>query len=166
MKKKLLPLSLAVSSLIISMSACSDDDSSTSVTPAAPSQTNTELITEKNFVVTDYLLTVDGTTDETFADFDDCDKDDFTRFEKNGTAVDNEGATKCDPSDPQTVTYAWLFASNETKLELDYGMGNKEIFNILRNDGTTLKLDITEVTDWTGDGNDNSIIATITLTKQ
>jgi hypothetical protein len=33
--------------------------------------------------------------------------------------VTDDGATKCDPADPQTVTGTWQFAANETQMVLD-----------------------------------------------
>lgn len=153
-------ISFSFIAVIVCLNACKDDDETT------VSLSNTDLLTEKNFVETNYLLTVDGVTEETFADLDDCDKDDFTRFEKTGVVTFDEGATKCDSLAPQTQTYSWKFLSDETQIELSFAVGFAEVFDILTNDGTTLKIRNTDIYDWTGDGQDNTVITTSTLTKQ
>lgn len=43
-----------------------------------------------------------GTTDY-FADYEACEKDDIIEFKSDNTFEINEGATKCDPSDPQVL---------------------------------------------------------------
>jgi len=48
-----------------------------------------------------------------------CEKDNTDTYKTNGIFETNEGATKCDPSDPQTWTLTWTFADNETKLIFD-----------------------------------------------
>ncbi|GAA4501904.1 hypothetical protein GCM10023172_24430 [Hymenobacter ginsengisoli] len=48
----------------------------------------------------------------------DCDKDDFYKFNTDKTAIVDAGPTKCSPSDPQTESGTWAFNSNETKLTL------------------------------------------------
>jgi len=45
-----------------------------------------------------------------------CEKDNFDTYKTNGIWELNEGATKCDPADPQTWSLSWAFADNETKL--------------------------------------------------
>jgi len=148
---------------IVFLTSCKvGDQDETPVTPP----TNTEKITEKNFYFSDLDYSIDGTTAFSYSDLDDCEKDDFTRFEKDGTALDDEGVTKCDAADPQTDPFTWLFLANETELQLNFGMGDLQVYSILTNDGTTLKLRITETEDATGDGNDNTIVATLTFTAR
>ena len=43
-----------------------------------------------------------------------CDIDGTITFNSNGTGVGDEGPTKCDASDPQTVNFAWSLKNNET----------------------------------------------------
>lgn len=43
-----------------------------------------------------------------------CEKDNTTTFQSDGKILDDEGATKCDPTDPQTntdVSWAWTDAT-------------------------------------------------------
>ncbi len=43
---------------------------------------------------------------------DACTKDDCTQFKSDKTIAFDEGATKCDPSDPQTGTGTWSLSSD------------------------------------------------------
>jgi hypothetical protein len=47
-----------------------------------------------------------------------CRLDNLLTFRKDGTAVADEGATKCEGTDPQTSTFNWAFADNETSLQI------------------------------------------------
>ena len=60
----------------------------------------------------------------------------------NGTGSVDEGATKCDPSLPQTSAATWSFADNQTTLNLNgsglFGVGGK--FKLLELTATRLTL--------------------------
>lgn len=45
-----------------------------------------------------------------------CRLDNTLTFKKDGTATADEGATKCDAADPQTSSFNWSFADNESNL--------------------------------------------------
>jgi hypothetical protein len=47
-----------------------------------------------------------------------CVVDNQGTFNANGTGVNDEGATKCNITDPQTTTFNWSFQSNETMLTI------------------------------------------------
>ncbi len=47
-----------------------------------------------------------------------CIIDNFIIFQANGTAIIDEGATKCDPLLTQTTAATWSFSNNETTLNL------------------------------------------------
>ena len=70
-----------------------------------------------------------------------CEKDNFDTYKTNGVFETNEGATKCDPLDPQTWTVTWIFADNETKLIFD---GTDE-YELIELTATTLKFQSTFV---------------------
>ncbi len=54
-------------------------------------------------------------------DEDPCDADDLTVFNADGTATGEEGATKCDPSDPQTYSNGtWALSADEKTLTMDF----------------------------------------------
>jgi len=49
-----------------------------------------------------------------------CSRDDKYSFRKDGSYEVNEGATKCDPSDPQVfLTGTWQFTQNGSKINID-----------------------------------------------
>jgi hypothetical protein len=65
----------------------------------------------------------------------DCSKDNTEKYIVGGTGLINEGATKCDPSDPQTEPLTWAFTANETQLVQD-----GETFTIGTLDANTLAI--------------------------
>lgn len=65
-----------------------------------------------------------------------CSKDDTEKYNTDGTGIFDEGATKCDPADPQTDNFTWSFANGETKLVMD----KTDTFNLVQLDGSTLKI--------------------------
>ena len=50
-------------------------------------------------------MRANGVTINTFRDLLDCEIDDITRYESSGTAISDEGALRCNPNDPQTITF-------------------------------------------------------------
>src|ERR671918_285608 len=43
-----------------------------------------------------------------------CQTDNLLFFQESGSGTVDEGPTKCDASDPQTVPFTWNFTTNET----------------------------------------------------
>jgi lipocalin-like protein len=58
----------------------------------------------------------DGTGDLPVPDsqIEPCEKDNLITFKADGTGTIDEGATKCDQSDPQSMPFTWTFKTNET----------------------------------------------------
>ena len=56
----------------------------------------------------------DGTIDTALPDgtIEDCDKDNTYTFQPDGTGTMDEGATKCDPSNPQSIPFQYSLNSN------------------------------------------------------
>jgi len=77
---------------------------------------------------------VTGTTNDMFAMMEDCEKDDTNKFNTDKTVVTDEGATKCDSSNPQKTTSTWSFNADETVLTIT-------------DDGDVITLSILELTD-------------------
>lgn len=70
-------------------------------------------------------LDIDGVpVTDIFATFDDCQKDDLTKYNTDKTVIYDEGATKCDPSASQTTSGTWSFNSDETILTENGDSGN------------------------------------------
>lgn len=61
-----------------------------------------------------------------------CSQDDKYNFKTDGTYELNEGATKCNSSDPQIITTGtWQFTQNETRIRIDV---NESAIDKLTND--------------------------------
>ncbi len=110
--------------------------------------TKTEMITAGSYNLTAVRSDNDGDgiyEDDDYATFDACFKDNYYSFRTDGKVEMNEGATKCDPMDPQTELNDWHFASNETRLVI--GTGSFVIdYSIEVLDNTTLRIK----EDWGG----------------
>jgi hypothetical protein len=81
------------------------------------------LLVGKNWKMVSFVLdpgiNVNGViVTDIFAQYDPCMKDGTTKFLANGTYADDEGALKCDPDDPQTLTGTWVFNPAETVLTM------------------------------------------------
>ena len=66
-------------------------------------------------------LDKNGTIDislETIGTIPPCILDNSATFNADGTGINDEGATKCDPALPQTTSFNWSFANNETALNI------------------------------------------------
>jgi Lipocalin-like domain len=78
---------------------------------------------------------------DAFPLYDACQKDDITTFKTNSEGEFNEGATKCDPGDPQSVPFLWTLTNNNTNLNISAVAD----FTIVQLDNTTLKISDTFV---------------------
>ena len=136
-------LLLLITSAIITLSCNKDEDKNTNT-----AKTKTELLTAAPWKRTALISTpaYDWNADGTFATdiltaMWPCEKDNLDIYKTNGTIETNEGATKCNPSDPQSWTTTWVFAVNETKLIFD---GTDE-YTVVELTETTLKFQSTFV---------------------
>lgn len=127
-------------SLTVVLSSCKKDKD------VAP-QTRTELLTNSNWKMTASTVSPEvpiyndegniiGMSGDEYAQMEPCFKDDFTKFSTDYTVIFDEGATKCDASDPQTTSGTWAFKTNETILTVS-------------EDGFTMDLKILEITQST-----------------
>lgn len=102
---------------LVTISSCKKDDDSPS---------KTKMISGKNFYVKSMKIDppVTSVTGVTVTDLypftPDCVKDNFITYNENGTFVEDEGASKCEPGDPQTINGTWEFLSDETQLMMTY----------------------------------------------
>jgi len=110
MKMKARFLTVLSIMLALSFSACKKDDKKTS---------NTDYLTSGNWkIVSDQEKVGAAAWVETIGDYDACELDNFYKFNTNNTAVYDEGATKCDPADPQTADLTWEFLNNGSQLKI------------------------------------------------
>jgi hypothetical protein len=110
--KNLMLLTLAIVS-VCTFSSCKKEETKT--------KTKAEILTQKAWVMAKYEEKA-GTAPwvDDFPNFDACDKDDQYVFRANGTYEINEGATKCDPTDPQVFASGnWTLKNGDTILDFD-----------------------------------------------
>jgi hypothetical protein len=128
------------------ITGCKKDDSK------ASNKTKTELLTTGSWKQTSIYFSPavdwdgDGHTEnEVLNLYSPCDRDDLMIFKTNGTVVSDEGASKCDPSDPQIIeTTSWKFSDNETKIVIG-DPGAEETAQLLELSSSVLKVKITLV---------------------
>ena len=83
-------------------------------------KTNTDKLTLSAWKYDKAMLDVnkDGTGDLPVPDseIEACERDNLIIFKADNTGTIDEGASKCDQSDPQSVGFTWAFKNNETVL--------------------------------------------------
>ncbi len=83
---------------------------------------------------------VGGLVDDDFAGMSACEKDDYTIFNSSNLIIIDEGATKCDATDPQQYTVGqWTLLDSDTKLRQS-GPSATINWEIDQLDGSTLKM--------------------------
>jgi hypothetical protein len=113
---------------LAALSSCKKDDSTAD---------NKALLTSGKWKLT--AETVKGVN--TFTTKANCDKDNTWAFTTDGKLTLDEGATKCDPTDPQTETGTWIFTDTEQK-KMVITAGFALPVDILELTTTTLKMSI------------------------
>jgi hypothetical protein len=116
MQTKKIPLLALVFVLLTVFSACKKDKKETP-------KSKTDLLTTGQWKMTAFTVSPpmdldgDGIVDsDVYATMGACEKDDYYIFKKDGTLEQNEGASKCDPLDPQTETVDWSFVNDEKEI--------------------------------------------------
>jgi hypothetical protein len=98
---------LVIISTVLAFSACKKDND--------PTLSKTDLLTSQAWKLTNIrLLDIESAPR-------DCAKDDAYTFQVDKTMVHDEGATKCNSTDTQTINGTWRFNSDETVLTLIAG---------------------------------------------
>ena len=102
---------------------------------------NSNLFIDKNFLVTSYLVdpAINGSND-VWTIRPACVKDNITRFLSNGVVAFDEGATKCDFSDPPTASGTWSLSKIENRLTIKDQHNNVTNYHLHVNDGQKLVL--------------------------
>lgn len=110
-------------SIIIFFAACKKDSNNN--TP----KTNTDLLVQASWIFDN--ATVGGSDVSSLIQA--CQKDNTLSFAAGGTGTLDEGATKCNSSDPQSSPFTWSFATNETVLHVSATLftGGSSDFNII-----------------------------------
>lgn len=81
-------------------------------------KSKTILLTQKPWLYAKFEEKINtGVWSDDYTNWLSCEKDDQIIFRTNNTYEENEGASKCSPSDPQIISSgAWAFTNNETKI--------------------------------------------------
>jgi len=113
-------LFLSLLSITFLFSACKKDDEAITKTDLLTSGSwkMTALTIDPAFPTFDNEGNITGSTNDLFAMMEDCSKDNIYSFNTDKTLSLDEGASKCDNSDPQKSTGSWSFNSDETTLTI------------------------------------------------
>lgn len=98
--------------------SCDKDDSSSTGTTA----NKTSILAQQSWKFNNAGLdqNKDGTIETDLSnEVAACLKDNSVTFASNGSGTVDEGGTKCNSSDPQTIPFTWSFASNETLININ-----------------------------------------------
>ncbi len=106
MKKTLKGLLTVVSLALFTLTSCDKDND--------PPKSKTVLLTQASWKFKS--ATIDGADASAFIEA--CQKDNILVFAAAGTGSVNEGATKCNSGDPDSIPFTWIFNSGETILEV------------------------------------------------
>jgi hypothetical protein len=106
---KALKLTLFAGALSLAFVSCKKDDKE---------PTRSELLVSKAWKLSDVGEDTNrnGVLDASESEIDNCQKDDSYTFVSGGTGTFDEGASKCDPLDPQSYSFNWQLTDNETKI--------------------------------------------------
>lgn len=108
--KNLSLMAVILLSLTLSLASCKKD----------ADKSKTELLTQSSWKQTNSETLIGGSWVSDWSTVDACDKDDLTTFKTDKTYQLTEGASKCDPTDPDLIdTGTWSFNSDETAIIVD-----------------------------------------------
>ncbi len=141
-------LFLSVLSLTFLFSSCQKDDDVTVNTDLLTSSIwkMTAVTVDPAFPTFDYEGNITGSTNDFFSMIEDCLKDDTYSYNADKSLVLDEGASKCDNSDPQKVTGSWSFNSDETTLTITFD-GYPQTMTIIELTDKVIKLKYTDVAE-------------------
>lgn len=116
MKNQTILTFAVLTALVFSASSCKKDtDNPTPIPTPAPAPTKAQILTSKNWKT--IAMDINGT--DIIPMMPTCEIDNYLTFKTNNDYIENEGASKCDPTDPQTETGRWQFIMNETAILID-----------------------------------------------
>lgn len=113
-------LATAIAGMLV-LTGCNEEDGTTGPTGGS----KTSLLTGATWKTTGTIIDpgvanpLSGVVvTDLFAQMDACDKDGTMKFTADGKYTEDEGATKCETSDPQTLSGTWVFNPGETVLTI------------------------------------------------
>jgi len=163
MKNSIL-LTLVLITITASFNSCKKDKEEDVV---ATPKTKMQLLCGKNWKLTaeicDPAIDWNGSgavSTNVYNQMQSCETDDITIFNTNGTYTNDEGVSKCNATDPQTITGSWVFNINETIITVTKSDATTYSYNIISLNETTFVLSVSEVI------NSVNYTLTATYTKQ
>ncbi len=119
MKRTIKTIAIACLASGLMITSCKKEETP-APTPAAP-VTKTSLLTGKTWKVTAARYKVNsGAWTDAYSTMTACQKDNVTSFTTANVYTIDEGATKCNSADPQTLNGTWSFQNNESKIVMGY----------------------------------------------
>ena len=94
----------------------------------------------KTWRVSAATITIGNKSIDEYATSRACDRDDFVKFKVDKTFIEDEGLSKCSPSDPQTETGTWDINKDETKLLVPMVIGSTDLYDIVELSTSTLHI--------------------------
>ncbi len=133
--------------LAVAFTGCKDDDDDDN--KSSSNLTNAQKLSRSWKVTSAVLEFYDNNqliaSEDIYAQNDDCDNDDVTTFNADGTYLISEGASKCDPSFSDTVEVGtWAFNSAQTQLYLTPDNWEADTFDIVSLSATQAKMTQTD----------------------
>ena len=139
MKKQLLSVALLALAGTLAFTSCKKDDDGGSNSASAKENLTTGQWRMTANSVTTSMSGGGSSTNDVFATYDACEKDDLTKFEAAGGVTVDEGASKCNSSDPQSYSAGtWALENNNATLALTDG--STERFKIDELNSASLKI--------------------------
>ena len=125
---------------------CGKDTTTTTIITNPPNPTPTEvktaLLVGKSWAWTGYTLALGSAaaTDQ-YSSLAACKKDNIVKFTADGKYSEDEGATKCNASDPQIAeSGTWIFSNNLTAITVTPTGQSFKVAQLLELTATTLKI--------------------------
>jgi len=115
-KNNWLIISVLITTLLVTGSSCDKDDDVVQ-TPVTRAQ-----LLARSWKQTDLLASTPGGSPVSvfLTVMEACQRDNIWTFKSDGTYIVTEGATKCDPTDPDTTTTGtWQLIETDTKIIID-----------------------------------------------
>jgi len=91
------------------------------------SKSNTTYVTQSSWKIQSVGIDAnkDGTVDyDATSSLQACQLDNIYTFKSDGTGTTDEGATKCNSTDPQTTPFTWVFKNSEKVISGNFGITN------------------------------------------
>lgn len=146
--------------LIFSLSSCQKEDNDPPNLPTEKSK-----LINKQFKLTDYKIIVNGNTYATINDLNTCSLDDLTTYKADNTTVKDAGQIKCNPQDPQQITFTYSINENIKQLII-HEIADTLYYTIKNNNGESFLLEHLEIDDFDSNGKMDTVMELKTYTKQ